>query len=128
MPEVRLAGEFGQVGAGSKADLRFCRIPVPPQGQSGPTNPRPVAEPPKQNMRNSITTGLSGPAVHVPDRFPNSHGEASSPRPATRETHTVASQKSLENTRVTRKGDPYILTYNGCYRKTMFSPANHYTQ
>ena len=108
MPKVRLAGEFGQVGAGSKADLRFCRIPVRPQGRSGPTDPRPVAEPPRQNMGNSITTGLSGPAVHVSDRFTNSHGEASSPGPATHETHTVAPQKSLENTRVTRKGDPYL--------------------
>ena len=49
MPTVRLAGEFGQVGAGSKTDLRFCRIPVRPRGRSGPTDPRPVAEPPRQN-------------------------------------------------------------------------------
>ena len=44
--------------------------------------------------------------VHVSDRFTNSHRKASSPRPATHETHTVASQKPLENTRITRKGDP----------------------
>ena len=47
----------------------------------------------------------SGPAVHVPDRFTNSHRKASSPRPATHETHNVASQKQLENTQITRKGD-----------------------
>ena len=82
MPKIRLAGEFEQVGAGSKTDLRFCRIPVRPQGRSGPTDPRPVAEPSRQNIGNTITTGLSGPAVHVPDRFTNSYGEASSPRPA----------------------------------------------
>ena len=28
MPKIRLAGEFEQVGAGSKTDVRFCRIPV----------------------------------------------------------------------------------------------------
>ena len=56
----------------------------------------------------SLYTGLSGPAVHVPDRFTNSHGEASSPRPATHETHTVVPQDPLENTRVTRKGDPNL--------------------
>ena len=28
MPKFRLAGEFGQVGTGSQADLRFCRLPV----------------------------------------------------------------------------------------------------
>ena len=64
-----------------------------------------MAEPSGQNTGNTVTTGLSGPAVHVPDRFTNSHRKASSPRPATHETHTVASQKQLENTGITRKGD-----------------------
>ena len=58
------------------------------------------------NIGNTVTTSLSSPAVHVSDRFTNSHRKASSPRPATHETHTVASQKPLENTRITRKGDP----------------------
>ena len=48
---------------------------------------------------------MSGPAVHVSDRFINSHRKASSLRPATHETHTVASQKPLENTRFIREGD-----------------------
>ena len=66
---------------------------------------RPTPDRSGQNMGNTVTTGMSGPAVHVPDRFTNSHRKASSPRPATHETHTVASQKPLENTRITRKGD-----------------------
>ena len=69
------------------------------------TNTGPLAEPTGQNNRNTVTTGLSGLAVHVPDSFVNSHREASSPRPTTHETHTVASQKQLEGTRITRKGD-----------------------
>ena len=105
MSKIRLAGEFGQVGAGSKADLRFCRLPVRPQGRSGPIDPRPVAEPSGQNIRNNVTSDLSCPTVHVPDRFTNSHRKASSPRPTTHETHTVASQATLENTRVTKKSD-----------------------
>ena len=59
-----------------------------------------------QNIRNTVSTGLSGPAVHVPNRFVNSHREASSPRPTAHETHIVASQKQLEGARITRKGDP----------------------
>ena len=106
MPKIRLAGEFGQVGAGSKTGLRFCRIPVRSPSRSGPTDPRPVAEPSEQNLGNTVTTDLSGVAVHVPDWFINSHREASSPRLATHETHTVAPRKPLENTRITRKGDP----------------------
>ena len=39
------------------------------------------------------------------DGFTNSHRKAGSPRPTSYETHTVASQKQLEGTRVTRKGD-----------------------
>ena len=95
MPRTRLAGEF----------LRFCRLPVRPQGRSGSTHTGPVAESSGQNIRNTVITGLSGPTVHVPNRFTNSHREASSPRPTTHETHTVASQNQLEGTQITRKGD-----------------------
>ena len=84
----------------------FCRLPVRPQVRSGPTNTGLLAESSGQNSRNFITTGLSGLAVHVSDRFINSHRKASSPRPTPYATHTVASQKQLESTRVNRKGDP----------------------
>ena len=86
-------------------DLRFCRLPVRSQRRSSLTHTGPVAEPSGQSIRNIVTTGLSGPAVHVPYRSANSHRKASSPRPTTHETHTVASQKQVEGTRVTRKGD-----------------------
>ena len=62
-----------------------------------------------QNLQDKILEILSlpaCPAVHVLDRFINSHRKASSPRLTAQETHTVASQKQLENTRVTRKSDP----------------------
>ena len=48
-----------------KAGLRPCRLPVQPHGWSGPTYTGPLAEPSRQNTRNTVTTGLSGPAVHV---------------------------------------------------------------
>ena len=60
---------FGKVRTGTKTDLRFCRLPVRPQGQSGSTHTGPLAEPLGQNIRNIVTTGLSGPAVHVRNRF-----------------------------------------------------------
>ena len=90
---------------GTKADLRCCRLPVRPRSRSGPTNTGLVAEPSGQDTRNTVTTGLSSPKVHVSDRFTNSHRKASSPRPTTHWTHSVASQKQLENTRVIRKSD-----------------------
>ena len=92
----RLAGEFGKVRTGTKTDLRFCRLAVQPQSWSGPTHTGPLAEPSGQNFRNTVPTGLSGSSC--PDRFVNSHREASLLRPTTHETHTVASQKQLEGT------------------------------
>ena len=105
MPRTRLASELGKIRTGTQADFRFCRLPVQPQSRSGLTHTGPLAEPSGQNIRNIVTTGLSGPAAHVPYRPADSNRKASSPRPATHETHTVASQKQLEGTRVTRKGD-----------------------
>ena len=97
MSKIRLAGEFGKVRTGSKADLRFCRLPVRPPGRSvGPSG---------QNIRNNVTATLSSSTVHVPDRVANSHRKTSSSRPAAYEAHTVAPQAALENTRVTRKSD-----------------------
>ena len=48
-----------------KAGLLPCRLPVLPCGRSGPTYTGPFAEPSGQNTRYTVTTGLSGPAVHV---------------------------------------------------------------
>ena len=49
---------------------------------------------------------MPGPETSVPDRLTDSHREASALRLVTHGTHTVASQKQLEGTRVLRKGDP----------------------
>ena len=54
---------------------------------------------------NSVQSSLSGPAVHVPHRAPNSNRKASPPRSTAYETHTVALEEQLEGTRITRKGD-----------------------
>ena len=106
LPGTRLAGEFGKIRTGTKTYLRFCRLPVRPQDRSGSTHTGTLADPSGQNIRNTVTTGLSGPAAHVPNRFANSYREASSPRPTTHETHTVASQKQLEGARIIGRGDP----------------------
>ena len=58
----------------------------------------------QSNSNTAIPTSLLSPAVHVFDRSANSHKETTSPRSSAYETHTVASQKQLESTRITRKG------------------------
>ena len=50
---------------------------------------------------------MTGPAADVPDRVTYSHKETSPPRSDPHETYTVALEKQLEGTRITRKGDPY---------------------
>ena len=66
-----------------------------------------MADPSAENTDTAVSTGLSGLAIHVFDRSANSRRKASSPRPTAYETHTVAFQKQLEGTRITRKGNPY---------------------
>ena len=106
VPGPRLVGEFRKIRAGTQAGLRLCRLPVRSQVRPGQTDPGPVAKPSGQDTSTSVTTGLSGPIVHVPDRPTNSHRETSSPRPTAHETPTVASQKQLEGTRISREDYP----------------------
>ena len=49
----------------SSENMPNFRLPVRPHGQSGMTYTGPLAEPSGQNTRNTVTTGLSGPVVHV---------------------------------------------------------------
>ena len=65
-----------------------------------------MAKPSGQGTNASVSTGLSSPAVYVPDRSSNSHRKTGSPRPTTHETHTVASQKQLAGTRISREDYP----------------------
>ena len=104
MPKVRLASKLGKIGTEAQTNLQFCRLPVRPEGRSGPAYTGPVADPPRENIRNPVSTGLSGPAVHVPDWSANSHRKASLSRPASHETHTVAPQKQLESAGSTGEG------------------------
>ena len=66
-----------------------------------------MEKPSGQTTRNAVTTGLSGPAVYVLDRFTHGHRKASSPRSSTHETYTMAPQEQLENTGVPGKSDSY---------------------
>ena len=81
----------------------ICRLPVRPQVWSGPTDSGPVAEPSTENTETAIPTGLPGPGIHALDRFAISYRKASSSRPTSHKTRSVA---SLEGTRITRKGGP----------------------
>ena len=106
MPGSRLVGEFGKIRAGAQTSLQLCRLPVRPQVRPGPTYTGPVAKSSRKDTSTFVTTGLSGPAFHVPDRSADSHRKTSSLRPITHETHSVASQEQLEGTGISRKDHP----------------------
>ena len=65
-----------------------------------------MAEPSRENAEIAIPTSLPGPGIQVRDRLTNSYRKASSCRPTSYETHSVASQTQLEGPRITGKGDP----------------------
>ena len=114
----RLSSKCREIGTGTQSNLRLCRLPVRPPVRPGQAHTKRLAKPSRENTKASCSTELPGPTVHVLDRFTNSHGETSAPRSAAYEAHTVAPQKQLESTRITRKRsfqDPgtCTLTYNG---------------
>ena len=49
----------------SSENMPKFRLPIRPHGWSGLTYTGPLVEPSGKNIRNTVTTGLSGPAVHV---------------------------------------------------------------
>ena len=105
MPRPGLDCQLRKIRAGTETSLRLCRLPVRPQSWSGPTHTRTVAESQSQDSSYASPAFLSGPTVHVLDRSPNGHRKASLSRPTTHEAYTVAPEKQLESTGITRKGD-----------------------
>ena len=59
------------------------------------------------DTRPTLWTELSGLATDVPQWATDSHRKASPSRLTPCEAHTMALEKQLEGTRITRKGDPY---------------------
>ena len=129
---TRLAGELREIRTGAQTRLQFYRLPVRPQIRSGPADSSSVAEPSRENAETALPTGLPGPGIHVLDRFANSYRKASSSRPTSYETHSVASQTTGGSQnhwkRWSQSPGPCTPIYNEGWRKTMSLQSNHYTQ
>ena len=129
---TRLAGKHRKIGTGTQASLQLRRLPVRSQDRPGPTDPGPVGKPPRQNSDTFVTTGLSGPAIHVSDRPVDGHRKTGSFRPSAHEAHSVAPQKPLEGTGISRKDYPsaqvpaptlaMVATGGQCSPRPTFTP------
>ena len=106
LSRTRLAGEQ-EVRTGSKTGFQLRRLPVRLERGQSQTHTRALVDFDRQNSDNSDRSDVSGPAVHVPHRAPNSHRKASPPRSTSYETHTVEIEEQLEGTRITRKADTH---------------------
>ena len=87
--------------------LCLCKLPVQSRRGQGPANSRTLAEPAIKSPETTLQTSLTSKAANVPNRTINSYRKTSSPRLAPHETDTVALEKQLESTGITRKGDCY---------------------
>ena len=76
---TRLSGEQGEVRTGSKTGFQLRRLPVRPEIGQGQTHTRVLVGLDRQNSDNSVWSGVSGPAVHVPHRSSHNHRKASPP-------------------------------------------------
>ena len=132
VPGPRLDGELREVGTGTKANFQLCRLPVRPRVRSGPTHTGPVAKPTRKDTGTTCPPDVFGKGVHVLDRTINSHRKTGSSRQITNEADSMASQKSMENTRILRKGDsstqdftsPFTMVAAGkqCPHRTTITP------
>ena len=90
VPGAGLVGQHRQIRAGAKASFQLRRLPVRSQIRPGQTDTGSVAKPSGQDTQTFVNAGLSGPAVHVPDRFTHSHGKTGSPRSAAYESSGIS--------------------------------------
>ena len=74
---IRVAGEQGNVRAGSQTGLQLRRLPVRPERGQGQTNRRTLAGLDTQDQINIVGSALPGPTIHVPHRSTHSNRKAS---------------------------------------------------
>ena len=65
LSRIGLASKRGEVRTGLKTGFQLHRLPVRPQGGQGQTHTRALADLNRQDLVNSVRSGVSGLAVHV---------------------------------------------------------------
>ena len=95
LSRTRFTGEQGEVRTGTNTGFQLHRLPVRAERGQGHTHTRTLAGLNRQDSVNTVWSGVSSPAVHVPQST-YSNRKASPPRLTPYEAHTVALEKQLE--------------------------------
>ena len=100
---TRMASKPGEIRTGPQTSIRFCRLPVRPEGGQGQTHRRVLADLTDKDKRPCGWSSMPSPETDVLDRVANR--ETSAPRPVTHETNPMAFEKQIEGTRVIRQAN-----------------------
>ena len=102
---IGLGGEPTQIRVGTQAGIRICGLPIRPLTRTGQTDPEPLGVGSPEGAIYHGQTKVSSQELHVPNRPAYSNRKTGAPGETPHETHPVAPQKTLEGSRISRKGN-----------------------
>ena len=95
VPRIRVGGKHGEIGTYTSTGFQFRRLPVRPAVRTSAAHSGQMDHSSAETTVHQRQGLLFSPSVHVPDRATYCHGKASVGRPASHETGSVASKKTL---------------------------------
>ena len=133
MSVIRLDSRHGEIRSGTQADIQLCRLPVQPEEVQGQAHSGMLADLKFVNSKAAHRPFLLVQTTYVPNRPFDRYRETGPLRSAPHETNSVAPEKSMEDPRITRKGDPdpkispYTFKIVAPSNKQMSFKVSHYT-
>ena len=103
---IGLGSEPSKVGTGTQTGARICGLQVRPLSRLGQTDVELLGVSSTEGSVHSSPTFLQSQDLYVINRSPDSNRKAGTPGTSPHEANPVASQKTLESSRISRKRDP----------------------
>ena len=105
MSRSGLESKLRKIRVATHSNLQLCRLPIRPSIRKGQTHTREMADSSNKNSPTPSLFTMQSTTAHVFDRPSYCDRKASSTGSSAYETYPVASEKSLENSRISRKID-----------------------
>ena len=102
---VGLGSKPSKVGTGTQTGIRICGLQVRPLSRLGQSDPEPLGVTATEGSVHSRPTFLQSQDLYVTNRYPDSNRKAGTPGTSPHEANPVASQKTLEGSRISGKRD-----------------------